>query len=218
MSPSPCSSPTTSSTRRYPLHEADGRGLCKNVQSSILGSEVVEGAAIQNYGCLDCTPVPGDTRLLAVRNLVEKPKRRPKLPPRTRSSAVTSSPHASSTCSKPSRRAQAASSSSPTALRPCSQYEKVFGFSFEGTRHDAGDKLGFLKATVEFALKRDDLGPPFRAWLKKLPPLNACRMPVPHRRTGKDVIVSGSLSPIPSREVQAKGPSRVNAAQNPNAH
>ena len=49
------------------------------------------------------------------------------------------------------------------------QYEKVYGFSYEGKRHDAGDKLGFLKATVEFALKRDDLGPAFRAWLKSFP-------------------------------------------------
>jgi len=38
----------------------------------------------------------------------------------------------------------------------------------EGTRHDAGDKLGFLKATVEFALKRKDLGEPFREYLKTL--------------------------------------------------
>jgi UTP--glucose-1-phosphate uridylyltransferase len=45
----------------------------------------------------------------------------------------------------------------------------VYGFHYEGKRHDAGDKLGFLKATVEFALKRDDLGPPFREWLKNLP-------------------------------------------------
>src|SRR6202789_4465567 len=43
-------------------------------QASILGSEVVEGAAIQNYGCLDCTPDPKNPRLLAVRNMVEKPK------------------------------------------------------------------------------------------------------------------------------------------------
>ena len=42
--------------------------------SSILGSEVVEGAAISNYGCLDCTPDPLDPKLLDVRNLVEKPK------------------------------------------------------------------------------------------------------------------------------------------------
>ena len=43
-------------------------------QSSILGSEVVEGAAIQHYGCLDCTPDPNNPRLLAVKNMVEKPK------------------------------------------------------------------------------------------------------------------------------------------------
>ena len=38
--------------------------------------------------------------------------------------------------------------------------EKIYGYVFEGKRHDAGDKLGFLKATVEFALKREDLGGP----------------------------------------------------------
>ena len=42
--------------------------------SSILGSEVVEGAAISAYGCLDCIPDPNDPRLLEVRNMVEKPK------------------------------------------------------------------------------------------------------------------------------------------------
>ena len=41
---------------------------------SILGSEVVEGAAIQNYGCLDCTPDTKNPRLLAVKDMVEKPK------------------------------------------------------------------------------------------------------------------------------------------------
>ena len=54
------------------------------------------------------------------------------------------------------------------------QHEKVYGFSYEGKRHDAGDKQGFLHATVEFALKRDDLGPPFREWLKELPPMTFC--------------------------------------------
>ena len=46
--------------------------------------------------------------------------------------------------------------------------EKVYGYSFEGTRHDAGDKFGMLKATVEFALKREDLGAAFRSYLKSL--------------------------------------------------
>jgi UTP--glucose-1-phosphate uridylyltransferase len=47
--------------------------------------------------------------------------------------------------------------------------QRILGYRFEGRRHDAGDKLGFLQATVEFALKRDDLGAAFREYLKKLP-------------------------------------------------
>src|SRR5476651_1374507 len=43
-------------------------------QASILGSEIVEGDAISAYGCLDCTVDPKDSRLLAVRDMVEKPK------------------------------------------------------------------------------------------------------------------------------------------------
>jgi len=46
--------------------------------------------------------------------------------------------------------------------------EAVYGFLFEGKRYDAGDKLGFLRATVELALKRPDLGKPFRKYLKSL--------------------------------------------------
>ncbi len=39
---------------------------------------------------------------------------------------------------------------------------------FEGKRHDIGNKLEYLKTVVEYGLKRSDLGPDFRAWLKKL--------------------------------------------------
>jgi UTP--glucose-1-phosphate uridylyltransferase len=46
--------------------------------------------------------------------------------------------------------------------------EPIYGFLFEGKRYDAGDKLGFLEATVEMALKRPDLGKPFRRYLKTL--------------------------------------------------
>lgn len=44
----------------------------------------------------------------------------------------------------------------------------MYGYKFEGQRFDAGDKLGFLKATVEFALKREDLGGPFREYLQSI--------------------------------------------------
>ena len=46
--------------------------------------------------------------------------------------------------------------------------ETVYGYLFEGKRYDAGDKLGFLQATVELALKRPDLGKPFRKYLRSL--------------------------------------------------
>ncbi|HXK08884.1 MAG TPA: UTP--glucose-1-phosphate uridylyltransferase GalU [Vicinamibacteria bacterium] len=53
-------------------------------------------------------------------------------------------------------------------LRGLKQRRTLYGYQFEGVRHDAGNKLGFLKATVEFALKREDLGGPFREYLRSL--------------------------------------------------
>lgn len=46
--------------------------------------------------------------------------------------------------------------------------QKIFAYEFEGKRYDTGSKLGFLQATVEFALKRPDLGVEFRQYLKNL--------------------------------------------------
>jgi UTP--glucose-1-phosphate uridylyltransferase len=54
------------------------------------------------------------------------------------------------------------------ALKHLLHTRPIYAYRFEGTRYDAGDKLGFLKATVEFALRRHDLGAPFRQYLKSL--------------------------------------------------
>jgi len=51
------------------------------------------------------------------------------------------------------------------AMRLLLKDRPFYAVKLEGARHDAGDKLGFLIATVEFALKRDDLGPEFREFL-----------------------------------------------------
>lgn len=53
-------------------------------------------------------------------------------------------------------------------LKRLLQTQPIYGMPFTGTRHDAGSKLGFLKATVDLALKREDLGPDFRAFLRSL--------------------------------------------------
>ncbi len=53
-------------------------------------------------------------------------------------------------------------------LRALRARRPLYAVEFEGTRYDTGDKLGFLKATVEFALARSDLADAFRAYLKSL--------------------------------------------------
>jgi UTP--glucose-1-phosphate uridylyltransferase len=137
-------------------------------QSSILGSEVVEGDAISAYGCLDCTPDPKNPRLLAVKNMVEKPKPgtqpsqnaiigRYILTPRIFDMLENITPGAGGELQL------------TDGIKALLQHEKVYGFSYEGKRHDAGDKQGFLRATVELALKHDNLGPEFRTWLKTFP-------------------------------------------------
>jgi UTP--glucose-1-phosphate uridylyltransferase len=137
-------------------------------RSSILGSEIVEGDAIQNYGCLDCTPDPKNPRLLDVKNMVEKPRPgtqpsqnaiigRYILTPRIFEMLETITPGAGGELQL------------TDGIKGLLQHEKVYGFSYEGKRHDAGDKQGFLRATVEFGLKHNQLGPDFRAWLKSFP-------------------------------------------------
>jgi UTP--glucose-1-phosphate uridylyltransferase len=53
-------------------------------------------------------------------------------------------------------------------LRRLLTKEPIYGYLFEGKRYDAGDKLGFLQATVELALSRPDLGKEFRKYLRSL--------------------------------------------------
>ena len=62
------------------------------------------------------------------------------------------------------------------AIRKLLAEEAVHGCRFEGTRHDCGDKFGFLKATVDFALKREEFNGKFKAFLKQR--LEECDKPV----------------------------------------
>lgn len=54
------------------------------------------------------------------------------------------------------------------ALRVLCKKQKIYAYAFEGNRYDIGDKLGFLTATVEFALKRKDLAKDFKTYLASL--------------------------------------------------
>lgn len=54
------------------------------------------------------------------------------------------------------------------ALKELSKAESLFAIAFEGTRYDVGDKLGFLQATIDFALRREDLREEFLSYLFKI--------------------------------------------------
>ena len=52
------------------------------------------------------------------------------------------------------------------ALQTLATKEAIYAYNFEGRRYDVGDKLGFLKATVDFALKRPELRDEFLKFIK----------------------------------------------------
>jgi UTP--glucose-1-phosphate uridylyltransferase len=136
-------------------------------QCSILATQQVDGPAISSYGVIKATPAGGNGRLFEVHDMVEKPRMeeapsnlaiigRYILTPRI-FDALDRTPLGAG-----------GELQLTDGLRLLLKEEKVFGYRYEGKRHDAGDKLGFLKATVEFALKRPELKDQFREYLKTL--------------------------------------------------
>jgi UTP--glucose-1-phosphate uridylyltransferase len=143
----------------------------KDVQSTILATQVVEGPAISAYGVLSGKVSAKNPRVMEVDGLVEKPK----LAEAPSKNAIIGryilTPHIFDLLEKTPLGA-GGELQLTDGIRALMEYERVYGYSFEGIRYDAGDKLGFLKATVEFALKREDLGKEFYNWLQSLPKLN----------------------------------------------
>ncbi len=138
-------------------------------QSTVIATQVVEGPTISAYGVLDGNSVGGkfNGRLFEVSNLVEKPK--PEEAPSKH--AIIGRYILTPAIFDVLQRTPLGTGGElqlTDGLRLLLKQEKIYGFTFEGKRHDTGDKLGFLKATVEFALKRPDLGGELRTWLKQL--------------------------------------------------
>lgn len=140
----------------------------EKTQCSVLATQVIEGPGISAYGVLEGKPVPGSNgKLYEVVGLVEKP--RPEDAPSNLAviGRYILTPTVFETLSD--IKAGAGGELQLTdGLRQLLKKEKIYGYVFDGKRHDTGDKLGFLKATVEFALKRPDLGGPLRQYLKSL--------------------------------------------------
>lgn len=138
--------------------------------ASVVALMEVPKDAISAYGVVDAEPVAHNgtrDRLYRIRNMVEKPK-----PEDAPSNLAIIGRYVLTPEIFPSIEAVQPGSGGEIqltdGLRHLLRNRPIYGYRFDGTRYDAGDKLGFLKATVEFALKRRDLGGDFREYLKTL--------------------------------------------------
>lgn len=132
---------------------------------SVLGCQIVSDAQVSSYGIVAGTMQ--NERLMRVSDMIEKP-------------ALAEAPSRMAVLGRYIIRPEIFSILQNTepgkggeiqltdALKVLAQRDTVYAYNFEGRRYDLGDKLGFLEATVEFALRRSDLGDPFRAYLKQL--------------------------------------------------
>ncbi|MGA7109362.1 MAG: UTP--glucose-1-phosphate uridylyltransferase GalU [Terracidiphilus sp.] len=135
---------------------------------SVLATMTIDGPGISAYGVLAGSPDPENERIYNCTGMVEKPKLedapskqaiigRYVLTPRIFELLEETTPGAGGEIQL------------TDGIKGLLKEEKVFGYTFEGKRYDAGDKFGMLQATVEFALKRPEFGAKFRDYLKTLP-------------------------------------------------
>jgi UTP--glucose-1-phosphate uridylyltransferase len=133
----------------------------------VIALQEVPRAETKQYGIVAGNPVEGEERVLALTDMVEKPS-----PERAPSNLAIIGryllPPEIFDILEATRSDVGGEIQLTSGLKTLLAARPIDGYRFEGKRYDAGDKLGFLKATVELALKRDDLGKDFREYLKTL--------------------------------------------------
>src|SRR5208283_2686084 len=134
---------------------------------SVLATQTVEGAAISSYGVLAGSRDPSNWRIFNCTGMVEKPKFADAPTKQAIIGRYILTPRIFAMLEQTASGA-GGEIQLTDGIKALLKEEKVFGYIFEGKRFDAGDKFGMLQATVEFALKRSDLGPQFREYLKGL--------------------------------------------------
>jgi UTP--glucose-1-phosphate uridylyltransferase len=132
-------------------------------QAAVLALKVVTPAEISAYGSAAAEPV--EDSLVRVRDVVEKPT--PEEAPSNLGVmgryVLTPGIFDAIARTKPGRGGEIQLTD---AIKLLIETEPVYGYTFEQGRFDVGNKLDYLRATVELALERDDLGPAFRAYLE----------------------------------------------------
>lgn len=140
--------------------------MYNKVGATVLGCQEVPRDKVSAYGIVKGVPAP-DAKLMRVTNMIEKPSIE-EAPSRI---AVLGRYIITPDIFEILRRTEPGKGGEvqlTDALQTMASREAVYAYCFTGKRYDVGDKLGFLKATVEYALRRPDLGQEFRDYLKSL--------------------------------------------------
>lgn len=131
----------------------------------VIGVQRVPGEKVSSYGIVKYTNC--DDRIYEVEDLIEKPtvEEAPSDLAILGRYIITPDIFPILAETKPGRNNEIQLTD---ALKELISRRRLYAYDFAGKRYDVGNKLGFLQATVEFALKRDDLGNKFQSYLKKL--------------------------------------------------
>jgi UTP--glucose-1-phosphate uridylyltransferase len=136
-------------------------------EGPVIAVQQVPRSEISAYGVIDAEAQKGDARVYRVRDLVEKPPASQAPSDLAIIGRYILTPDIFDALVQ-TQRDEGGEIQLTNGIRKLREQRPIWAYRFEGVRHDAGNKLGFLKATVEFALKRPDLGGPFREYLKGL--------------------------------------------------
>ena len=134
-------------------------------EASVLGVQTVPHDQVSKYGIVDGENI-GD-RLFSVKGLVEKPKAEEAPTDVAILGRYIIEPEIFDYLEKTTPGA-GGEIQLTDALKMLAKDKSMYAYDFMGTRYDVGDKLGFLKATVEYALRRDDLKNNFMEYLKTI--------------------------------------------------
>jgi UTP--glucose-1-phosphate uridylyltransferase len=131
---------------------------------TVIGCQVVKPEQVSAYGIIDGTQT-SDPNLLKVQDMVEKPNLEAAPSRFAALGRYVITPEVFDILEE-TRPGKGGEIQLTDALRVMAHMGNVYAYNFQGKRYDTGDKLGYLKAVVEFALRREDLGPTFKEYLK----------------------------------------------------
>ena len=135
-------------------------------EASVLGCQLVPQEKVSSYGIVDGKPTENPA-IYTVNDMVEKP-------------AVDAAPSCMAVLGRyvispeifeileQTKPGKGGEIQLTDALKVLAKQENMTALSFEGRRYDVGDKEGFLEATIEYALRREDLKDKFKEYLKNL--------------------------------------------------